>query len=243
MEKGGLPISSQLSSSALAAIEEIRHVDRECSDFFKELRKFYPVISGAPYPETYRLLVLPLLYSLWERCFTICHAIGLRLLRDSSANAYAMKATERAIWLIRAPFYQSLVGKLTVQPSSETNQKPKRGQFAALCDFLKELDSWHSSALDTSIDTGELVITFSNVNPKVVELNAKAIGIWDSHYFKAIKLGRLNDLVGRRNEIGHGAVIAPPPNAQFVELWEYAENLVKAYCNAFVCWITCDPRF
>src|SRR6267378_4373713 len=34
----------------------------------------------------------------------------------------------------------------------------------------------------------------------------------------------INDLVGRRNEIGHGAVIAPPPNAEFVELWKYPKN-------------------
>ncbi len=195
------------------------------------------------YPETYRLLVLPLLYSVWERCFTICHAITLRLLRESCANAQAMKVTERAIWLIRAPFYQSLVGKLTAQSLGDTAQKPKRGHFAALCEFLQELDAWHSNALDTSIDTGELVITFSNVNPEVVELNAKAIGIWESFRFKEIKLGRLHDLVGRRNEIGHGAVIAPPPNAEFIELWKFAEDLVKAYCTAFVRWILSDPRF
>ena len=42
----------------------------------------HPVLDGEPYPETYRLLATSMLYLVWERCFTLCHAIGLRLLRD-----------------------------------------------------------------------------------------------------------------------------------------------------------------
>lgn len=231
------------SVRASDAVAEIEHVKRECLNLFRELRNFYPVATGTPYPEPYRLLVLPLLYSVWERCFTLCHSISLRLLRDSHRTAQAMNVSERAIWLIRAPFYQSLVTKLMNQTPGDRDQKPKRSHFPALCEFLEDLDGWHSNAIDTSVDTESLVITFSNVNPEVVELNAKAIGIWDSPPIKSIKFGRLNDLVGRRNQIGHGAVIAAPPNSEFVELWDYAESLVGLYCDAFISWISSDPRF
>lgn len=233
-------MASALASDALA---EIKHVKRECLDLFNDLRSFHPVAGGTPYPETYRLLVLPLLYSVWERCFTLCHSISLRLLRGLSPNPQALNVSERAIWLIQAPFYQSLVAKLTIQTPGDRNQKPKRSHFPALCEFLQELDGWHANAIDASVDTEALVMTFSNVNPEVVELNAKAIGIWDLPALKAIKFGRLNDLVGRRNQIGHGAVIAAPPNSEFVELWDYAENLVQLYCDAFISWISTDPRF
>jgi RiboL-PSP-HEPN len=231
------------TAPALAAIAEIEHVKRECLEFLDGLQDFHPIADGAPYPETYRLLVLPVLYSMWERCFTLCHSIALRLIREACANPQAMKTSERAIWLIQAPFYQSLVAKLNSHTPGEASMKPKRGHFPALCDFLTELEAWFSAPVDSSVDTEALVMTFSNVNPEVVELNARAIGVWDSPSFEAIKFGRLNDLVGRRNEIGHGATIAAPPNHEFLELWDYTEELIEQYCNAVVSWITEHPRF
>jgi hypothetical protein len=86
-------------------------------------------------------------------------------------------------------------------------------------------------------------MTFANVNPEVVEINAKAVGIWKFMESRDIKLGRLHDLVGRRNEIGHGAVIAAPANEDFLALWQFAEALVVEYCDVFLAWISLDPRF
>jgi hypothetical protein len=64
-----------------------------------------------------------------------------------------------------------------------------------------------------------------------------AIGISEFPQFKSLKLNRLNDLVGRRNGIGHGAVITPPSNDTFNELFKYTENLVEQYCKVFLEWI------
>jgi len=80
-------------------------------------------------------------------------------------------------------------------------------------------------------------MTFSNVNQDVVEINASAIGIAEFPPFKEIKFGRLHDLVGRRNEIGHGAIINAPPNENFVELWDFTESLIISYCDAFTSWM------
>ncbi len=231
------------SPAATTALSEIEHVKRECADFLQNLRNFHPVAEGEPYPETYRLLVVPLLYSVWERFFTLCHSIALRLLRGSCSTPQSMKASERAVWSIRAPFYQSLITKLTVQTPGDSGQKPKRGHFPALCEFLVELDSWHSTAFDAAVVTADLVMTFANVNPEVVEINAKAVGIWEFMELQKIKLRRLHDLVGRRNEIGHGAVIAAPANEEFLDLWQFAETLIAQYCDLFLAWIAADPRF
>ena len=187
------------------SVEEIEFVKKECLALLKQLRDFYPLREGQSYPETYRLLVTPMLYSAWERCFTLCHAIGLRLIRDLSVNPGSLATSARAVWLIRTPFYQSLVSKLQIQTSATEERGPKKGQFSALCDFLRAMERWLAEGIDSSIDTDELVMRFSNVNEDVVEINASAIGIAEFPLFKNIKFGRLHDLVGRRNEIGHGA--------------------------------------
>src|SRR5579862_6352534 len=153
------------STSAATAVQEIEHVKHECSNLLANLRGFHPVPDGTPYPDTYRLLVIPLLYSAWERCFTLCHSIALRLLREQSTNPQSMNASERAIWLIRAPFYQSLIAKLMNLTPGDSEQRVKRGHFSLLCDFLMELENWNTRAIDASVDTEALVMTFSNVNP------------------------------------------------------------------------------
>jgi hypothetical protein len=116
-------------------------------------------------------------------------------------------------------------------------KKIKKGHFGILCEFLTAFDGWLQSELDEVIDTDKLVMTFSNVNPDVVQLNAESIGIDNSPQFKAIKLGRLHDLVGQRNSIGHGAVIEPPSSENFSTLLAFTENLVTDYCELFIKWM------
>jgi hypothetical protein len=96
---------------------------------------------------------------------------------------------------------------------------------------------WSNQGLDRSIETSDLVMRFSNVNQEVVEINAAAIGLVKCAAFQRLKLGRLHDLVGRRNEIGHGAIIEPPPNEQFRDLWDFTEALIVEYCNTFTDWM------
>jgi hypothetical protein len=81
-------------------------------------------------------------------------------------------------------------------------------------------------------------MTFSNVNPDVVQLNANAVGISDFPAFQKIKLGRLHDLLGHRNEIGHGGFIKAPRNEIFVDLWKFTEDLIADYCAAFTAWMS-----
>ena len=137
----------------------------------------------------------------------------------------------------REGFYQSFVAKLRNQSSyKEEGSRTKNSQFNALCDFMKDLDAWSVQRLDTTITEG-LVMTSSNVNPHVVQMNAAAIGIADFPYFKELELGFLHDLVGKRNGIGHGAIIQPPGDREFRELWTLTESLIADYCDMFVRWM------
>jgi hypothetical protein len=219
------------------AIAEIETNRNECLALLTAIREFHVPDENDHYHPTFRLIATPMLYSAWERCFTLCHEVGLRLLRDMAENPMSLRASARAVWLMRAPFYQSLADKLKNQVGSEEEGRPKRGHFVLLCEFLAEFDRWSTQALDTTVGTNHLVMTFSNVNPEVVELNAKAIGLADTTEFANIKFGKLHDLVGRRNDIGHGAVIEPPSNANFVELWQFTEALITHYCSAVTAWM------
>lgn len=80
-------------------------------------------------------------------------------------------------------------------------------------------------------------MSFSNVNPQVVAVNAMVLGISEDPTFQKIEFGRLQDLVLRRNDIGHGGIVTPPGNKEFAELWAYTEGLIKNYCDAFDNWI------
>jgi hypothetical protein len=166
----------EMPSPLSDTINEIDLVKRECLKLLKDLRHFHPVAAGVSYPDTYRLLVIPILYAAWERCFTICNAVAWRRLREECPAADTLSSTERAAWLMRAAFYQSFTKKLLNASSvGDDDSKPKKSQFPTLSEFLGALDGWHSSPLDPNVDADSLVMTFSNVNPEVVELNAEAL--------------------------------------------------------------------
>ena len=94
-----------------------------------------------------------------------------------------------------------------------------------------------SSPLDANVDADSLVMTFSNVNPDVVQLNAEALGMATFTDFVAIKFGRLHSLVGLRNNIGHGGTLAPPANSEFTDLWGFTEQLIEDYSETFKSWL------
>src|ERR1700692_3734756 len=179
-------------------ISEIDLVKRECLKLLKDLRDFHPVAADDSYPEAYRLLVIPLLYAAWERCFTFCNAIAWRRVRDECPAASTLSSAERAAWLMQAGFYQSFTKTLLDASSVGDDDKPKKSHYPTLAEFLGSLDGWYLSPLDPNVDADTLVMTFSNVNPKVVEVNAEALGMATFPNFVAIKFGRLNSLVGLR---------------------------------------------
>lgn len=219
------------------AIQEIEGTKAECLGLIETMKNFCPPDAKGNYNETFRLLAIPLLYSAWERCFTLCHAVALRLIRDATPRAELLPANERALWLLSSRFFSSLAAKLQNQGAYSDRRGPGKGHFDAVCDFLGGFDLWRSSVLDPAANTDDLVMTLSNVNPEVVEMNARSIGIDGFPTFKALKFGRLHDLVGRRNEIGHGAIIRAPENQVYRDLEEFTTQLIGQYADVFVVWL------
>jgi len=227
-----------MASPLSGTINEIDLVKRECLRLLSDLRSFHPVVPPASYPETYRLLVIPILYAAWERCFTFCNAIAWRRLREECPAASTLSSHERAAWLMQAGFYQGYTKKLLNTSSvGEDETKLKKSQFPTLSEFLGSLDGWHASPLDQTVDAESLVMTFSNVNPDVVKVNAEALGMTTFPAFVAIGFGRLHNLVLLRNNIGHGGTIAPPANGEFIDLWDFTEKLIEDYSETFKSWL------
>ena len=216
------------------AIQQIEIVMAECESLLERIKGFSPPDEKGIYPETFRLIATPMLYSAWERCFTLCHAIAFRLIRDVTAKACDLDAPQRGIWLLNSPFYRSLVDQLR---RDYVFTRTGKGEYSLLCEFLPKLDDWLNNGLDQALNIDDLVMTFSNVNPCVVELNAQAIGIANFTQFKELKTGLLHDLVGARNDIGHGASIEPPTNERFTILLDFTETLVKKYFAVFIQWL------
>ena len=215
------------------SIDELELVRGECLKLIGDVRNFCPLAEGQQYPEVFRLMATPILYSAWERCFTLCHAIALRVLQHIAQTPNSLTSVQRAIWLMRTPFFNSLHASL----AESTDKTPRRGHFAALCKFLAAFDEWSNCSFDHAADTGELVMRFSNVNPEVVELNAEAIGFSKVQMFPSFKYGRLHDLVGQRNGIGHGSTIEAPKHEAFIDLFEFTESLINHYCDCAVEWV------
>jgi MAE_28990/MAE_18760-like HEPN len=217
-------------------VNELDLVKTGCLGLLADLRSFYPVAAGTPYPDTYRLLVVPILYAAWERCFTISNAIVWRRLRDETKSAGALISSEKAAWLMKAGFYQSY-RKTLLNIAGGSDRKPKKSHFPALSTFLSELELWCGNPLDVSIDTDDLVMRFGNVNPEVVALNAEALGIHTFPAFRNMQFGRLHTLVELRNGIGHGGTLNPPDNAEFIDLWSFTEQVIENYSEVFKAWI------
>lgn len=216
-------------------IDEIAEVKSGCIGLFDSMRGLCALDAEGHYPDTFRLMAIPMIYAVWERCFSLCHAVALKRLCEVRERTSALAPFQRALWLQRQPFYASYLDKIRrLEPAKRGVNK---GEFGALCGLLKDLDDWSQTDIDLTVDMIDLVMTFSNVNPDVVKINALALGISEHASFKAIELGRLNDLVGRRNDIGHGGMVTPPGKREFKELWEFVESLIRSYCDAFEDWI------
>jgi len=225
-----------MASPLDTAISEIDRCKTECLALLADLENFCPADANGRYPDTFRLLALPMFYSAWERCFSLCHSIALRLIRDEVHAPHFLKPDERAIWLLNTGFFASLSARIKNElPADE--KAIGRGQFAAVCEFLKNYDSWSGTRFDGAAKLDDLVMTFSNVNPSVVEVNATAIGMRQYPDFAKLRLGRLNDLVGRRNDIGHGAVVRPPDNQVFCDLRDFTRALIGEYSDMMANWL------
>ena len=76
-------------------------------------------------------------------------------------------------------------------------------------------------------------MTHANVNKDVLKLNAAAIGLGVS----GVKVGRLDELLGFRNNIAHGGLLTFPTEEYAEELVDYCEELIKSFDSVVTTWL------
>ena len=103
-----------MQSTITSAKEELAFIKQQCVDLVDKLDLMKSVVPAA-HIETFRLLSVPLLYSAWERLFSIGHSLCLRVVRIRYACAGDCPPSSRALWLRKADFFKGFV---VLQPHS-----------------------------------------------------------------------------------------------------------------------------
>ncbi|MDZ4286041.1 MAG: MAE_28990/MAE_18760 family HEPN-like nuclease, partial [Candidatus Sungbacteria bacterium] len=158
-------------------------------------------------------MAVPLIYSCWEGFFKTATTKCLIVIRDKNLQAKDATPQQRALWLKRASFFNSYIDMLRnvmdldadIQASerhAKQKSKVKKGQHTLLAATLEKLDNWHAISLDKAIEPESLILTFSNINRDVVDLNAAITGLDALPLYNAINFSQLEALVGKRNSIG-----------------------------------------
>lgn len=221
--------------------------DRECLDAIAKIRTLLQ--SVAVEPEMLRLMTVPMLYSVWERAFSSWTAICLKVIQECSASAKDCPPLARAYWLRKADFFRSFVDSMRdvmeldkedsiAGQAGNIRRTTKKGTFNLSGKILTELDRWHEMPLKASHDHKDLVITYANVNESVVKTNAEAIGLHELASYSSLDLSELSKLVGMRNDIGHGGVLAAPGPRAVLDLLDYTERLLRQYAEVAIEWIS-----
>lgn len=220
--------------------------DKECLATLDRIRALVGQESSDP--EMLRLMATPMLYSVWERIFSLCTSTCLKVIEKEYERAAECPASARAFWLRKASFFKSFVSSVRdlmeleredsiFQQSSGFKKKINKGAFNLSVEVLSKLDEWHQNPLSHKSGCEDLVITYSNVNDSVVATNADAIGLASLPAYKLLDLTKLGSLVGIRNGIGHGASLIPPGPRELGELIDYSEKLVRQYVDITSEWI------
>ncbi len=234
------------SRHALTALDEISRLKTECLVLIDQTMSVCAPNVDGNYPEAFRIVATPFLYAVWERCFRTSFGVMLKLIQQEAPSPALMTFDQAALWLQREPFFNSFVDRIRQRsPDSgdDSIRKAIKGSaYKALVEFMANTLVWHATKLGSLTDPADLVMTFSNVNVAVLDLNAEAVGLATIPEFTAFRkrIGRLDDLVGRRNDISHGTLAYLPGNREFKELVALSrDELITTYCGLVELWIGC----
>ncbi|ELI6431879.1 hypothetical protein RRM65_001618 [Aeromonas salmonicida subsp. salmonicida] len=180
------------------------------------------------------LMAIPIIYAAWEGYFKISCSICLRRHCRPGRKIAAYPDVYAALWLQKEGFLASFLQKLL--NTMTLGSQPKKqgyGKFDVLTTFTGEMKSWLNNPVDHLIDFDSLVMTHSNVNKGIAELNAKVIGLDVTN----VPLGRLDTLLAQRNSIAHGGLITFPTRASIEDTLEYTKDLINKFHNSVMLWL------
>jgi len=176
----------------------------------------------------------PMIYSAWEGFFRLSCSICLR--RKCQRGKLAKKYDElySTLWLQKEPFLDQFLARLfnSMTPGKEAS-KPTSGKYSAIAMFSAGISSWLNRPLSHTVNFDKLVMTYSNVKPEVVKLNAAVIGL----DVDSVDLTGLDDLLRSRNSVAHGGLVTNPTELETKDLLDYTERLLRQFHAAVLVWI------
>jgi hypothetical protein len=179
-------------------------------------------------------MAIPMIYSAWEGYFRISLSICLRRLCFKNCKAGNYPNEYITLWLQKEPFLSSFYRSIMNSVDLSVAQKPiNKARFNALTEFQTSVRNWLKTPVNTSANFDKLVMTYSNVNGDIAELNASVIGLDVS----TIDFNPLNELLGRRNEISHGGLINLIEEADAMRIATYTETLLVQFCDVTKTWL------
>jgi hypothetical protein len=224
-----MPVHLRLSSAKLEAKQALNRHLKILDDINSRCIASNTANDGFLY-----LMSIPIIYAAWEGYFKIACSICLRRHCRPGQKVSSYPDIYAALWLQKEGFLASFLQKLLNTMTLGTPPKKKgAGKFDSLTEFTSSMKAWLGSPVDHLIDFDSLVMTHSNVNKSVAELNAKIIGLDVSN----VSLGRLDSLLEQRNSIAHGGLITYPTKINVEETLDYARNVITEFHQAVVTWL------
>lgn len=185
---------------------------------------------------TLYLMAIPLIYAAWEGYFRLACALCLKRKCYIGRKAKSYHDQYSVLWLQKEAFYVSFMQKLLNSMTTSAENKPKKlkpSKYNNLIEFTAGMKNWLETPINHLEDFDELVMTYSNVNKEVVTINCTVIGMTPTN----IDLTRIDELVGRRNDIAHGGLVNYPSERQAQELINYTKSLLGTFHQEALSWL------
>lgn len=180
------------------------------------------------------LMAIPVIYAAWEGFFRISCSICLRRKCQLGKKSKRYEFDYSTLWLQKESFVTSFLDTLVSGMSlGRAQKKLNQGQFSAISKFSRSLADWHERPLNHLADFDKLVMTHSNVNKEVAQLNAAIIGVDVAE----VDFSRIDELLNRRNEIAHGGIVTYPTENTVIDLIRYTKKLITGFNGCIGRWL------
>lgn len=203
-------------------------------DILRNIEK-HVIENNSEKDEFLYLMSIPVIYAAWEGFFRISCSVCLRrkFFRGKKIKSYDERYA--ALWLQKQSFLNSFLDRLL--SSMNLGKPPKKataGKYRALVNFTGSIMQWLDEPANHLQNFDDLVMTHSNVNKDVALVNSEIIGLDVSQ----VDFGRLDDLLGRRNDIAHGGLIDYPTEQAVLDLLSYTDGLLHEFNNSVKIWLS-----
>jgi hypothetical protein len=185
------------------------------------------------------LMAVPVIYAAWEGYFRLSCSICLRRKCYRGKKSKCYESSYSTLWLQKETFVASfLQGLVASMQLGRVQKKIGNGQFNAISKFSSNLGNWREQPLDHLTDFDKLVMTHSNVNKEVTEINSKIIGL----NLDLVNFSRIDELLNRRNEIAHGGIRNSIGEDDVKNLIDYTKELIAGFHGAVDTWLHSNSK-